>query len=227
MARSTEPGTPTAAQSRAPRRRHLVGLVALLVVIGVLLGLLIRSPAAAKAPPAGAHGAQFAGLATKKPWQSAPALSLRNYLGVPVDLASYRGKAVLVTFIYTHCVDVCPLMVAMFHTALGEMPAAERDNLQIIAVSVDPRGDTPKSVGRFLTAHRMTGRMQYLIGSAATLRAVWAHWGIDSRPASTPDLVEHSALVYGITGKGKIAVVYPSNFGAREIVHDAGILAHD
>ena len=73
----------------------------------------------------------------------------------------------LVTFLYTHCPDVCPLIASKLHTALTEMSAPSGARWQIIAVSVDPRGDTPATVAQFLADHQMTGQMQYLIGSAA------------------------------------------------------------
>jgi len=96
----------------------------------------------------------------------------------------------------------------------------------IVAVSVDPRGDTRSTVAHFLAVHEMTGRMLYLIGSSSALLRTWSNWGIASqRAANTPDLVEHTALIYGITGNGRIAVVYPANFSVGEIIHDAGLLA--
>jgi cytochrome oxidase Cu insertion factor (SCO1/SenC/PrrC family) len=70
--------------------------------------------------------------------------------------------------------------------------------------------------------------MQYLIGPATALKPVWRRWGIaDAATASAanPDLVAHTALVYGITARGRIAVIYPSNFTPGEIVHDARVLA--
>jgi len=71
----------------------------------------------------------------------------------------------------------------------------------IIAVSVDPRGDTPKTVAKFLAQHEMTGRMQYLLGSASELARVWKAWGVGSeRDVKNPNFVEHSGLIYGITG---------------------------
>src|SRR5439155_12959591 len=101
-------------------------------------------------------------------------------------------------------------------------------NLQIIAVSVDPKGDTPKTVKAFLKNHQMTGRMEYLIGSRPQLEAVWHNWNIISKSApsgKSPDAVEHSALIYGISGSGKITTLYPSNFKPGEIVHDVPLLA--
>jgi cytochrome oxidase Cu insertion factor (SCO1/SenC/PrrC family) len=98
---------------------------------------------------------------------------------------------------------------------------------QIIAVSVDPRGDTPKTVAAFLKVHEMTGRMQYLIGSARELGQVWQRWGVGSeRDAQDPDIVNHSALVYGITASGELKTVYiGSSFKPSEIAHDVPLLA--
>src|ERR1700722_5137514 len=161
-----EHGEPGAAgrSGLALRRRDLLLLVALLVAVGVVTAILIRSPGAQKAPggAVATKSTHLEGLLLA-PAKPAPPLALRNYLGTPVNVTSYRGKAVLVTFLYTHCPDVCPLITSMLHAALSEMPASEPREVQIVAVSVDPRGDTPSTVAQFLADHLMTGRMQYLI----------------------------------------------------------------
>ena len=156
-----------------------------------------------------------------------PGLPLRNYNGQALGPSSLHGKAVLVLFIYTHCPDICPLMVSHLHAAQDELgPKAKK--LRIVAVSVDPRGDTPKTVAAFLKAHQMTGRMDYLIGSRPQLEGVWRNWNIVSRndpKAGNPDLVEHSAEIYGISGSGKITTLYAANFKPAQIVHDVSLLA--
>ncbi len=172
--------------------------------------------------------AKFAGTQAVPP-KTAPPLSLNDSLGHRVNIRQYRGKAVLVTFIYDHCPDICPLIVGNLHTAQSEL-GPEAKNLQIIAVSVDPKGDTPATVKAFLNAHRMTGRMEYLIGSRPQLEKVWSDWDIVSRSSHSkknPDAVEHSALIYGISGKGKITTLYPANFKPAQIVHDVPILASE
>ena len=110
------------------------------------------------------------------------------------------------------------------------MGPALASRAQIIAVSVDPKGDTPKTVKAFLADHQMTGRMQYLIGSQAQLERVWRDWGIISKSApqkskNNPDLVEHSAEIIGISASGKVMTLYPANFKPAEIVHDVPLLA--
>jgi protein SCO1/2 len=171
--------------------------------------------------------ANYAGATATKP-KPAPPLELDNSLGQPVNIKDYRGKAVIVLFIYDHCPDICPIMVSNLRAAQNQMSASERKQLQIVAVSVDPKGDTPKTVKKFLADHQMTGRMQYLIGSRPQLENVWSAWGVTTKDASSnknPDLVEHSAQVYGISGSGKITTLYPGNFKPEQIVHDVPMLA--
>ncbi len=171
-------------------------------------------------------GAKLAGTLAK-PSKPAPPLALKDSLGHPVNIKDYRGNAVLVTFIYDHCPDICPLIVGNLHTAQNEL-ASEANQLQVIAVSVDPQGDTPKTVKAFLKDHQMTGRMEYLIGSRPQLERVWRDWYIVSKATptkSSPDAVEHSALTYGISASGKITTLYPASFKPAQIVHDVPILA--
>jgi protein SCO1/2 len=159
------------------------------------------------------------------PIKAAPAIALHNQLGQPVTLSQYRGKVVLVTFLYAHCPDVCPLIAGNLHATLSLLgPRAK--NVQTIAVSVDPRGDTPKAVTTFLRQHDMTGRMQYLLGSRRQLARTWKAWNVGSqKDAQNPEFVAHSALVYGITASGKVATLYPANFKPSDVVHDVKLLA--
>lgn len=161
---------------------------------------------------------------TLSPPAQAPALRLANYKGREVNLAAYRGKAVLLTFIYTHCRTECPLIAADLHVALGMLGRRARE-VQIIGVTTDPRGDTPAAVRAFLAKHEMTGRMQYLIGNRATLMPVWRRWHISASKPNGQDVVNHTALVYGINAQGKIVTVYPANFPPAEVAHDVPILA--
>ena len=143
-----------------------------------------------------------------------------------MNIDSYRGKAVLVTFLYTNCPDVCPLITSNLRVAQNLMGPAKASKVQIIAVSVDPRGDTPKAVGAFLARHEMTGRMQYLIGSAHELARAWKAWGVGSeRDAQQPQFINHSGLIYGITGSGKRVTIYSASFQPAEIAHDVPLLA--
>jgi len=73
-----------------------------------------------------------------------PDLAFTDTEGRTVRLADYRGKPLLVSMIYTGCVDVCPTLieslypaVKVAHKALGE------DSFAVITVGFDTRNDTP------------------------------------------------------------------------------------
>jgi protein SCO1/2 len=204
-----------------PRRRWLPIAAIALFAAATMAGCVSSSSDGTRSA---ATASRLHGVPTTPPY-SAPPLRLRNYNGNQVDLTSYRGKAVLVTFIYTHCPDVCPLIVGHLHAALAELgPKAKQ--LQIVAVSVDPKGDTPKTVTKFLREHQMRGRMDYLIGSRPQLERTWKAWGIGAQvPKRNPELVEHSAYVFGIDASGKVDTLYSANFQPSWIVRDAPVLA--
>ena len=157
-----------------------------------------------------------------------PQFALRDSVGHLVRLSQFRGKAVLLTFIYDHCPDTCPLIVANLHTALLRL-GAKASKLQIVAVSVDPKGDTPATVKAFLAAHEMTSRMEYLIGTFKELSPVWQAYGVQvlAPPDKREQTVGHSAFLYGITGHGSVLALYPPTLDPSWVVHDAPLLAAD
>jgi protein SCO1/2 len=210
---------------KRPDLRVLLSLLVLVLLGGGVALLAVGSSGSGKKPSA-AKQEKFQAAGMLNPVAAAPPLALRSYLGQPVNISSYKGKVVLVTFLYTHCPDVCPLITSNLRVAQNLMPASVRSKLEIIAVSVDPRGDTSKAVASFLARRRMTGRMQYLIGSARELGPVWQAWGVGSEhDAAQPQLINHSGLIYGITPSGKRMTIYASNFQPSEIAHDVPLLA--
>ncbi len=184
--------------------RVMLSLLALVIVAGVVALLTIGNSSGAKAQRAKALAEHFDAAAVLEPPTPAPPISLHNYLGQPVNIAGYRGKAVLVTFLYTTCPDICPLITSDLRVAQNLMSPATRSKLQIIAVSVDPRVDTRESVAAFLARHGMTGRMLYLTGTAKELAPVWKAWSVGtSQDLEQPQFINHTGIVYGITASGK------------------------
>ena len=222
MATDIEP----AARGRGwrPQRRDLLLAVLALAIAGGLIAVLTQGRSHAPSTTSATTTSVWAGLAVSNP-KPAPPLVLANYAGGTVNVASDRGKAVLVTFLYTHCPDTCPLMASKLHTALSDLPASERAKVALIAVSVDPVGDTPATVGRFVSAHELTGEMKYGIGDRPQLARVWSAWGVGTQRTKNPEVIEHTALIYGIDASGKIVTVYPASFTPAQIVHDVPRLA--
>ncbi len=213
-----------------PKRRRAipVSLVLPLIVIAAVVAsvtvLIATHRTSQAALPGNVKSSSVSGYygESLSPRKMAPSFGgLRNYMGEKVDLASYRGKAVFVTFLYTHCPDICPLMTAELQNTLERLGPAKSRQLQIVAVSVDPHGDTRQAVAHFVDEHRMKGRMKYLIGNTHELARVWEAWNVGSEPDSvSPEFVAHSALIYGIAASGRLTTIYPANFRPDQIVHD-------
>jgi protein SCO1/2 len=216
-----------------PARTHGLGvkLVLPVVVIAAILAgatLLLVGPTRKPALPGAAapsKTARFDGPMLSPALAAPPLNTLRNYDGTNFDLAAQRGKAMFVTFLYAHCPDVCPLIASNLHNAYAAMTPALRRRVAIVVVSVDPHGDTAGTVAAFVRQHELTGEASYLIGSASQLVPVWKAWNVGSQQdVSRPDLVNHSALIYGVGASGKLTTIYAANFSPGEIVHDASAL---
>src|SRR2546428_1040880 len=85
-----------------------------------------------------------------------PAFTLVNQDGKRIRLAQYRGKSVLLTFIYTRCPlpDYCPLMphnFAEIEKALGKAPELYAKT-HLLSISFDSQYDTPQVLRNYARA---------------------------------------------------------------------------
>jgi protein SCO1/2 len=151
--------------------------------------------------------------------------ALRDQAGKLVRLSALAGKYRIVTFLYTSCPDVCPLIATNLNEALRRLPPAARAQVRVLAVSVDPVGDTPRAVERFVAAHRLLPQFRYLTGTRKELAPVWRSYGISVRSSgsSTP-IVPHSSWELLVTPQGKGRVLYDAQVQAAEVAADLQLL---
>jgi protein SCO1/2 len=162
----------------------------------------------------------FAGGALSPP-RPAPPLSLRDATGRRFTLSAQRGRYVLVTFLYTHCPDVCPLIASNLNTVLRTL--GRKANVEVLAVSVDPKGDTPAAVRAYAKRMHLEPTFHFLIGTRAALHPVWAAWhvlAVDRKP----DLVDHVAYTALVDPTGKQRLLYGSQVNAAQVLHDLRLL---
>jgi len=164
---------------------------------------------------------RFAGaeLPVAKP---APDLALRDQDGALVRLSAQRGRYVIVTFLYTHCPDVCPLIAANLNTALRSL-GPRRDGVRVLAVSVDPEGDTPAAVRAYARRLRLLPQFRYLIGTKPQLTHVWRDYGVLA-VAGDKELVDHVASTVLVDPQGRRRVLYGAHVEAADVVHDLRVL---
>jgi protein SCO1/2 len=176
------------------------------------------SAAKIESPPA--PTSRFAG-SELTPARRAPAISLHDDAGRAVSLADQRGRYVLVTFLYTHCPDVCPLIAENLNSALRRL-GADRSRVRVLAVSVDPKGDTAAAVKAYVRRMHLLPQFRYLIGSAPALRKVWKAWQVQAIRA--PGVIEHVTYTALVDPKGSERVLYSSSVRAAQVLHDLRVL---
>jgi protein SCO1/2 len=130
--------------------------------------------------------------------RAAPAFALRDQAGRSVSLASFRGRTVVLTFLDSLCKSACPIEGRMLASAIGQVGGAAHP--QLLVVSVDPAGDTPRTVGRALRKWGLPAGTIWLLGSRAQLKPVWDAYEITVEPVSG-DIV-HSTALYLLDKRG-------------------------
>ena len=151
------------------------------------------------------------------PGLRAPDFELRDQDGQPISMRSFRGRPVLVTFLYTTCEETCPLQAQTVRGALDELG----HDLPAIAVAVDPPRDTPERARAFLSEQRALGRLDFVLGSRAELRPLWEGFAI--QPQSVTQ--EHQSRFTLVDARGYQRVGYPGQEATAErLAHDLRLL---
>jgi protein SCO1/2 len=154
----------------------------------------------------------------------APAVdfTLLDQDGRRVSLSAQRGRVVLLTFIYTHCPDVCPLITAHLNEALQRL-GPQRSSVRVLAVTVDPARDTESEIRAYVRQHGLLPQFRFLRGSVPALRQVWQNYNVLAM-ARNSEVVDHSAPTLLIDQRGRPRVYYESRFPAAAVVHDVRLL---
>jgi protein SCO1/2 len=184
------------------------------MLFAVLVGGSATGVAASKPPP-------FVGPTLKHP-APPPDFALRDQRGRVVRLTDQRGKVVLITFLYTHCPDFCPLTAERLNVALRSLGPSRKD-VVVLAVSVDPKGDTPAAVDAFVRKHHLVSQFHYLTGTAASLRRVWRAYKVSAVKPHGPD-VDHTLYTLVVDRRGKARVLFDALAKSPAVEHDVRLL---
>jgi protein SCO1 len=110
--------------------------------------------------------------------QPAPPFTLTDHRGETVTLEDLHGKAVAMTFIFTNCPDVCPLLINRMNMAYEELSDDAREGIAMVAVTVDPERDDPETMGEYLQSRGVADmdRWYGLTGDIETLEPIWENY---------------------------------------------------
>lgn len=146
-----------------------------------------------------AFAADYQRLEVNEP---APAFRLLDQDGRRTSLADLRGKVTVMTFFYSTCVDVCPVLLQTLAAAEDMLSTKEIDRVRFVAVTVDAGRDTTERLKAFMAERGLRAKTwRLLTGSILDLTGVADAYGAVVRPGPGGDFVHNSVFVV-IDGKG-------------------------
>ncbi len=149
-----------------------------------------------------------------------PNFTLRDQDGQPVSVSALRGRVLAITFLDSHCKQLCPLAGDQLGQAQRALGRAAK--LSLLVVSVAPATDTPDSERAFAKTHQWSGDWHWLSGTPDQLARVWKAYSIAVE--GTPDNVLHSTVVYLVDRDGFQRAGWAGPIEPALLAHDVRFL---
>jgi protein SCO1 len=163
-----------------------------------------------------ASGSVPPSAASIAPGTEVPDLALINQAGKRIHLGQYRGKSLLLTFVYTRCPlpDYCLRMsgnFAQIHKSMkGDAGLSRR--LHLLTVSFDPESDTPevlRAYGRGYAGTEDFADWEFATGTRDEVKAIASCFGLEYWPEKGQ--FTHTLRTALIGPDGKLVQLYSGN----------------
>jgi protein SCO1/2 len=131
-----------------------------------------------------------------------PDTPLTDTAGAAYSVATAPAPLKLVFFGYTHCPDICQIVMSTVASAVSRLDAAEKAQVQVLFVTTDPARDDRAVLRRYLdrldpSFEGLTGKLASIVELAKPLKVYLAK---GQRLPSGGYEVEHTTYVFGVTG---------------------------
>jgi protein SCO1 len=181
-------------------RGRLAGLLAPAAFVGLSAMLLLTGEITAS----GAAPVPAALSAPVRDGRPASGFTLVDHRGRRLALEAFRGRPVVVTFVYANCHGTCPILVERLRALEARLPAAD---VAYLAVSVDPERDTPESLAAVARHWEIGARWHLLTGAPAELRRVREAYQVHAVPLPDGEIA-HDNVILMIDRRGRLAFTY-------------------
>lgn len=206
----------------AARSRVGQGVLAVLALAVVVEGVWVaRKLEAARAVTAwvpSPHGDEALPEAYPRQIAPAPDFTLIDQHGARVSLTGFRGRPVVLTFVFAHCQTMCPLVVETLKRAAPE-------DGEVLLVTLDPWRDTPSTLPGIARQWGLPATFHVLSSGTVTdtLRVARAYGVGFERNETTGDIV-HPGLVFLVDADGRLGYTFnnPPAVWVREGLHRLG-----
>lgn len=131
-------------------------------------------------------------------------------------LEDFKGKLVLVGFIYTNCPDVCGVLTMHYRTIQRKFLDKINKDLALVLITTDPKRDTPERIDAYTKG--FDGKWSFLTGNEPQLKEVWEEYRVFVKEKKEADLVYHSYMVALIDREGFIRYRYVGLVDPEEVI---------
>ena len=157
-----------------------------------------------------------------EPGQAVPDFAMTTQEGEPLELSDFRGKVVVLTFIYTRCPlpDFCPKIDGRFAELARKLETSpERaEGVRLLSVSFDPEHDTPEVLARHAKLRRARPPLwRFAVASDEELRKVARPLGLSYGPVR--DEIVHSLTTAVIAPDGTLALLEEGSGWTAEAIY--------
>lgn len=191
--------------------------------LGASCVALLCSVASAQAPapaPAGwTEALRRSQAVIGQPLGEAAALPLADALNRPVTLAGFRGKPLVVSFVYTGCFQACPLATHSLKKAVEEARRTlGADGFRVLTIGFNQPFDTPEAMGAFARQARIADpSWTFASPRAQDVPALARAFGFSY--VATPKGFDHITQATLVDAQGVVAAqVYGDDFDLRMFV---------
>lgn len=179
----------------------------------VILGWIFALPAVASFDPDTALADSQAVIG-----QTLPDFTLLDREGRPVRLSSYRGKPLLVSFIYTGCFQVCPTTTRALLTALkAAQDGLGTNQFNVVSIGFNQPADSPQALKSFATQNGIHyPNWEFLSPHASIVDTLTRSFGFTN--VATAAGFDHIMQVTLVDAQGKIyRQIYGESFAGDKL----------
>jgi len=145
----------------------------------------------------------------------APQFALTDQDRETIDLAGFRGNVVVLTAIYASCPHTCPAILSQVRAAIDDLSREEREDLRVIAVTMDPTRDSPDVLRELASNHGMPSTLYHLVtGDPTDVERLLDRMQIARERDPETGVISHANLFLLIDRDGRIA--YRFGLGERQ-----------
>lgn len=146
---------------------------------------------------------------------SVPPIRLMRADGRPIDLKSELddGRAVVMTFIYTTCTSICPVISQTFEQ-LQDMLGPQLSHVHLVSITIDPENDTPSRLREYAAKFGAGPQWQYYTGTIDATIAAQKAFNVYRE-----DKMDHNPVVFVRAAPGKPWLRVDGFATADELLH--------